>query len=380
MHMTGYEGPIVIDRIDARVWRWPLERPIATSFGEMRDRPMALVRVIDREGAEGWGEMWCNFPPGGAEHRARLVKEVVAPLLLNRAFSGPEEAFRVATNSLRVLVLQTGEPGPLAQAVAGVDQALHDLTARRAGVPLWRHLGGSSDAIPWYASGLGPEGGAQVACEAVNAGACAIKLKVGFGAERDRANLAEMRKAIGSRAGLMIDANQRWSLDEAVAAISSLAVFDLAWIEEPIPADRPAREWAEVAAAAPAPLAAGENLIGEEAFTDALDEGALSIVQPDVGKWGGVTGCLRVAQSALLAGRRYCPHWLGGGVGLLASAHVLAAVGGDGVLEVDVNPNPFREALMGNLLTKRLGRATLGEAAGVGITPDPDAFPELRTL
>src|SRR3546814_2896454 len=80
--------------------------------------------------------------------------------------------------------------------------------------------------------------------------------------------------------------------------------------------DAPAADWARLAEAFPIPLAAGENLRGEAAFDAAIDGGALSVVQPDVAKWGGVSGCFAVARRALTAGRVYCPHYLGGGIGL----------------------------------------------------------------
>ena len=66
---------------------------------------------------------------------------------------------------------------------------------------------------------------------------------------------------------------------------------------------------------------------------------------------------------------RVCPHSLGGGVGLLASAHCLAAIGGDGLLEVDANPNPLREATCGPLATIREGSARLGDEPGLGVEP-----------
>jgi D-galactarolactone cycloisomerase len=67
---------------------------------------------------------------------------------------------------------------------------------------------------------------------------------------------------------------------------------------------------------------------------------------------------------------RYCPHFLGGGVGLLASAHVLAAAGGDGMLEIDANPNPLRSALTPQLASPAQGACHLGETPGIGSTPD----------
>ncbi|MCX7274523.1 MAG: hypothetical protein NTV19_15370 [Burkholderiales bacterium] len=70
------------------------------------------------------------------------------------------------------------------------------------------------------------------------------------------------------------------------------------------------------------------------------------------------------------AGLRYCPHWLGGGIGLLASAHLLAAVGGEGLLEVDANPNPLRTLLAPRLSTVIDGVVQLGNDPGIGVEPD----------
>jgi L-alanine-DL-glutamate epimerase-like enolase superfamily enzyme len=132
--------PVALARIEAHVLRWPVKVPVRTSFGTMHDRPAVLVRVEDAEGAFGWGEAWCNFPSCGAEHRARLIETVLAPLVTERAFASPEHAFREMSARTAVLAIQSGEPGPIAQAIAGVDIALHDLAARRAGLPLWRTL------------------------------------------------------------------------------------------------------------------------------------------------------------------------------------------------------------------------------------------------
>jgi len=118
------------------------------------------------------------------------------------------------------------------------------------------------------------------------------------------------------------------------------------------------------------PLAAGENLAGAQAFGDALDAHCLGVVQPDLAKWGGFSGCLPVARRVLARGVRYCPHFLGAGVGLLASAHLLAAAGGDGLLEVDANPNPLRTATCGPVAQVVEGRVHLTERPGLGDEPD----------
>jgi L-alanine-DL-glutamate epimerase-like enolase superfamily enzyme len=152
--------------------------------------------------------------------------------------------------------------------------------------------------------------------------------------------------------------------------LPKLARFRLDWLEEPVRADCPWSDWHRLKEATRIPLAAGENLAGADAFEAALASGVLGVVQPDLAKWGGLSGCVPVVRRIREAGVRFCPHCLGGGIGLLASAHLLAAVGGDGRLEIDANPNPLREALVGPLTEIRAGKAALTDAPGLGIEPD----------
>jgi len=362
----------------ALVFRAPVAAPVTTSFGTMRDRPCVLVRAEDAEGRVGWGEIWCNFPAVGPEYRAGLVDSLFAPLVENRSFDDPAAAFHALTAETAVLALQCGEPGPFAQCIAGIDIALWDLAAQAADQPLWRMLGGHSPALAVYASGLNPDDVCDLAVACQAAGHRAFKLKLGFGAARDIAGLQALRTILGPEATLMADVNQGWTLTEALDMAPALDRFGLDWLEEPLRADRPWSEWQALAARVPARLAAGENIAGETNFHAAIDSGTLGVVQPDVGKWGGFTGTLPVAKRILSAGLRYCPHWLGGGIGLLASAHLLAAVGGDGLLEIDANPNPLRTALAGPLDRVADGRAALTEAPGLGTSPDLDALQPYR--
>jgi len=370
-------APVRPARIEAFVFRCPIATPVRTSFGVMHDRPAVFVRAEDADGATGWGEIWCNFPAVGAEHRARLLESVLAPLATSRAFESPTEAFEWLSAKTAVLAIQSGEPGPMAQAIAGIDLALWDLCARRAGQPLWRYLGGRSDAVTAYASGINPDAPEQVVARKRDESYRAFKLKIGFGAERDLRNLRALRELLGERTPLMVDANQGWTLAEARAMAPALGEFGLGWLEEPLRADRPWSEWRELARDTRIPLAAGENVMGHEDFAAAIESGTLSVLQPDLAKWGGISGCWPAVQRGLAAGLRYCPHYLGGGIGLLASAHVLAAAGGDGILEIDANPNPLRTELMGPLGRLQEGGAKLGDAPGIGIEPDLEQLAEI---
>src|SRR5436190_811029 len=125
----------VICRVQAFCYRYPLATPVVTSFGRMLDRPAVFVRVEDEDGQIGWGEAWANFPSTGAEHRTRLVNEVLAPLISGAAVTHPLDIFDSLTQATSVLALQSGEPGPFAQAISGIDLAVWDLYARRRGLP-----------------------------------------------------------------------------------------------------------------------------------------------------------------------------------------------------------------------------------------------------
>ena len=361
--------PPVISNVECRVLRAPIEEPMANAFGAMTNRPAVFLRIDADDGAHGWGEVFCNFPQVGAEHRGRLIDSLFAPLLKGAPCADPATVRALLDRRTRQMAIQCGEPGPFAQITGAVDQALWDMSARRAGVPLWKHLGGMRASVRVYASGIGPDHVAQTALTKRDEGFRAFKLKVGFGARQDRRNLAEMRAMLGDDATIMVDANQAWSPEDAPARIAELAPERPHWIEEPIMADFPAATWKALARNSPIPLAAGENIRGHDEFAAAIDAGYLRFIQPDVGKWGGISGCREVATLAATRGVTYCPHWLGGGIGLAASMHLLAAAGtADGWAEVDANPNPLREEVFA--VTIRNGMVTLPDTPGIGVEPD----------
>src|SRR6478672_12024400 len=93
----------ILRSVQAFCYRYPLSTPVVTSFGRMLNRPAVFVRVEDGDGHVGWGEVWSNFPSTGAEHRARLVNEVLAPALSRVAVSEPSQIFNELTQSTDVL-------------------------------------------------------------------------------------------------------------------------------------------------------------------------------------------------------------------------------------------------------------------------------------
>lgn len=271
-----------------------------------------FLLLEDSAGNVGVGEGWCNFPTCGAEHRAQLLNSAILPALLGREFSDPAACYAELQQQFQRLAIQSGEPGPIAQSLAAVDIALWDLVARRLHLPLYKLFGGSHANIKAYASGINPTGATETFLCARQAGYTAFKLKIGFGDAIDYTNIESIAAQLRPNEQLMVDANQAWTLEEAMVQAERLADY--------------------------------------------------------MCKWGGFSGVLPVAREALRKGKTYCPHFLGGGVGLAASAHLLAAVGGCGMLEVDFNPNPLREDLYSPAIEN--GRMIVSVEPGVGIDFD----------
>jgi D-galactarolactone cycloisomerase len=367
------ESPITIKHVEAFVLRAPISNPVKTSFGIMTNRPAVFVRLEDDDGVVGWGEIWCNFPNCGAEHRANLLNENFKPLLINQSFNTPEEIYQSISSKTAVLAIQSGEYGPIAQTIAGIDLAAWDLFSRKSAQPLWKYLGGSDPNIKTYASGINPDSPEKIIDQLLIDGYTAFKLKIGFNEALDCKNLSNIRKLI-PRHLLMVDANQAWDLRTATQRMKALECFDLNWIEEPIRADSPISHWQELSRNSRVRLAAGENMVGEKSFDEAIASKALQVIQPDIAKWGGISACLPIIKKLNQHDIEYCPHYLGGGIGLMASAHLLAASLSTGMLEIDSNINPLRSLLTPTLNQITNGQATLSDEPGIGITPDLDTL------
>lgn len=376
--MANIFASLRIKEVTTFVLETPIAKPVRNSWRTLYSRSSLLIRITDYDGAQGWGEVWCNYPPRGAHHRADLINHVAAPVIVDRDFKGPEEVFRALETALRIPTITAGEPGPFAQIVAGIDNALWDLAAKRAGIPLWKYFGGVSK-VAVYASGLSPDDPGPIAMQALKNGFRAAKLKIGVDSIVDQKNSIELKTILGSSGKLMYDANQRWSIDQAKVEIRKFAEFEPIWIEEPIAGDEPLSAWKDLAKACDLPLAAGENARGRSAFDELVGSGALQYLQPDMGKWGGFTECLPLGRRAISAGIKFCPHWLGSSVGLMSSLNLLGAAGGVGWGEVDANPNPLRELLMPSDIKVMDGFITLSNSPGIGFIPNSDVLKEFTS-
>jgi L-alanine-DL-glutamate epimerase-like enolase superfamily enzyme len=206
-----------------------------------------------------------------------------------------------------------GRAGVVHMALSMVDIALWDLAAQRAGVPLWRLLGGSADPIETYNT----DGGwlnlsvAEVVRDLgslIDRGWRRVKIKVGKADWReDAARVRAVRKAVGPDITLMADANQRWDLATAQRILPALAEAELDWIEEPVHADDLSSH-RRLQSVGTVDVAAGESVYSYHAFASLMAADAIRVVQPDVTRLAGVTEWLQVAHQAAGYGLRLVPH------------------------------------------------------------------------
>lgn len=297
-------GDATIAAFDARLVRVPLTRPWGadvTSVG------VIATHVVRSDGAEGWGFSWT--PQIGASAVLSLTQDDIAAFVVGRP-ADPTVLWPQVWTHLH----EAGGGGVTTIALAGLDLALWDAAARAASGSVSDLLGRRRTSVRAYGSGVNlhytqDELVAQ-AQRWVDAGFDAVKVKVGkpdIAEDLDR--LTAVRAVLGPDRALMIDANQRWSLDRATASIDVLGAVDPAWIEEPLRADDLAGH-AELARRIAVPIAVGENLHTVYRFDDFLRAEAAHIVQPNIVRVGGITPFLRIAAIASGYGAALHPHLL----------------------------------------------------------------------
>ncbi len=296
-----------IREIRADHYRIPL--PVALSdstHGTLTAFELVTVRLRDAEGAEGVGYTYTVGRGGAAVHA--LVARDLAPLLAGREAERIEGLWQAMWWALHY----GGRGGAQALAISAVDIALWDLRARRLGAPLWRLLGGFDPRVPCYAGGIDLDFPLDAllrqADESLTRGFRAIKMKVGRPSlQEDVERVRALRTHLGPGFPLMVDANMRWSADEAIRAARALRELDPVWLEEPtIPDDVPGH--VRIVREGGLPVAAGENLHTLHEFRQLIAAGGVTFPEPDVTGCGGVTAFMKVCHLAEAFGLPVTSH------------------------------------------------------------------------
>lgn len=296
-----------IDKVETGLYEIPLATALTDStHGVMAAFEIVTVRVFDSDGAEGCGYTYTCGRNGGAVHDV-LAREIAE--LAKGADAGCPEAL---WHRLWWDLHYGGRGGPTVLAMSAFDIALWDLKAKRAGEPLWRHLGGFDRRVPCYAGGIDlmlsadeliaqTEGNLQ-------RGFRAIKMKVGRPRlSEDVTKVKAMREFLGDEFPLMLDANMVYSADEAIRAARAFAPYDPYWFEEPCPPDDIAAN-ARVLREGGLPVATGENFRSLWEFKNFIAGEAVSFPEPDVTNCGGVTPFIKIARLAEAFGLPVTSH------------------------------------------------------------------------
>ena len=366
---------ICIDRV--RVFALAARPPSGpvSSLGEMPTRNSLLVELTTTEGAVGWGEVWCNFPPKGNVAKLNLLVDVIAPELININFDGWLDIRPFLEKHFERMMLHTGEAGPFNHCFAAIDTAAADIAARQADKSLANFLdANSAKKVNVYASTPDVRDMDASISKLCEAGHNATKLKIGFDQSTDLDILKRFRDVAPCGMALMVDANQNWSVNQAKSAIAQIEEFDVTFVEEPLLANASLHDWASLAQSSITSLAAGENICSADSFKEFVSRKAISVVQPDVSKWGGVSGAMDVGRHAVNHDAVCAIHYMGSALGLAASLHVRAAIGGDGPVELDANINPLRTDLGDISVTPDCGCMELPAGIGLGFVPDMSAL------
>jgi L-alanine-DL-glutamate epimerase-like enolase superfamily enzyme len=322
-----------------------------------------IVRITDEDGVGGTGYSY-TIGTGGHSVMA-LLQRTLAPAIIGRDAYDIESIWR----DLLFLTHATTVGAITAIAMAAIDTALWDLKCRKLGLPLHKLAGGAQKEIPLYTT----EGGwlhleqAALVEDALRAkadgfGGC--KLKVGRPIHEDVKRIAAVREAVGPGFEIFTDANQAFSVDEAIRRARAYEPLDIGWLEEPLPADDISGH-IRLSQHTSLPIAVGESLYSISHFREYLQHHAASVIQVDVGRIGGITPWLKVAHMAEAFNVAVCPHFL-------MELHVSLCAAVPNARWVEYIPQ------LDDLTTERMnitnGKARPSDVPGLGIAWDFDAI------
>lgn len=360
-----------ITRVSSVVYRQHLKSgsPKLKFAGEGRDTfETLLIKVETDEGVVGWGEA---FPHRVWPAIRVLVDSLIAPACIG---ADPTDINRLM-KKLIYHVHGVGRAGPAMYALSGLDIALWDILGKVANLPIYKLLGGAQcDRLPAYASLLkynDTKVVLSVSEDAFAHGYSELKIhETGFDEISAAANL--LRQHNGGT--LMVDVNAPWTLQEALVATEPMRDLGLKWIEEPVWPIEDFDAAAEISASG-VPVAIGENVLTPTDFARLIETHAVDYIQPSVAKIGGISIARDIFAAANAASVAVAPHSAYFGPGLIATAHLSAALSRAPMVErlyCHLTDSPF-----GDWYEPSQGFLALPQGPGLGIEPDAKLLAKL---
>jgi D-galactarolactone cycloisomerase len=342
------------------------ENVSATQWPQMET---LFVKVTTDEGIVGWGE---GFGLAACGITKVAVERAIAPLAVVR---DPTD-IAVLMADIAYKQRNCSRNGPVGFALSALDIALWDIAGKRAGLPLYRLLGGAEtvERMPAYASLL-RYGNADIvrrnSAKAVAQGYKSVKLH-----EIGVAEIGAAREAIGADIALTVDASCAWTVPQAIETAKKLRVHNLQWLEEAL---WPPEDYAGMACLkvdGGIPIAAGENAGTLGDIAQLLDIAGVDYVQPSITKIGGVSAMRMIAGMAHRCGAKIAPHSPYFGPGLIATIHFAASLRDKPMIErfyLDLEASP-----LGNFVDAPGGFMRVPNGPGLGIDVDEAVLKQYR--
>jgi len=361
-----------IESVDTAIYLVPRQPGLSSASARIESTSLILAKIHSDDGLEGVGWTYSHGTSGLA------MKEAIDTLFAQRLVGqDPSDTERLWDSMWNSVFPNISMAGLTAVAISPVDIALWDLVGKSTGKPLFRLIGGHRESIPAYGSGLDLAYSTEDLLGEVEGymqqGFWGVKIKVGRDRlDEDIERLRAVRQAIGPYTPLMVDANQRWSVGEAISRIRAMEEFNLFWVEEPIQADDHIG-YEQLSRIVNTPLAGGEGQHQLEQFLDLYQRGCIHFVQADVCRVGGVTGWLRIARLADAYHLPMVPHLVEE-----LSVHLCCGVSNGFLVEHLPTLNLNNTGLIVDPLMPEGGTVTPRETPGHGVQFDMDALAQYQ--
>ncbi len=357
-----------IAAVDAQTVRFPLRKPLKIGDMSITHREYAVVRVLTEAGLVGKAFVLSRDLPV-----AEVVRGPLASLLVGQ----DADAIAARWEQCYRATIPAGRVGIAMRALSLVDIALWDIKAQRAGLPLWRLLGGYQPELPvsmvagYLTEGTTPEEVAEVVLEHAAAGYDYLKVaRSPDPAATDRL-LSLVVPNLPERAKVVVDGLWVWrSVREALAELRSWEQHRaLGWLEDPFPPER-VDLCAALRQACPVPVALGDELSDPNAFHSLLRAQAVDVLRVDATAVGGISTAMRIMHLAAAAGVDVAPH-------VYPEVHIHCAAAMPGALAVetfDPTGNDFEPShrFVSGGPTLSAGRLHAPTAPGLGFELDQE--------
>ena len=340
--------------------------------------PQLLVRITTDDGFTGLGECWwgispaaheikdLNLPPANmVEPIASTVDNILGPVAINQDADRIEQLWQKMIH----FAYRYGDEGILRCALSGIDLALWDLGAKKAGVPVVNFLGEQvKNRVRAYASLPPLKDATLVRSESKRAqkkGFTGIKLH-----ELKPEIAQEVREAVGPDMAIMFDVNGHFSPEEACGIAKKLMEYCIFWFEEPTWPMRDHKAMARVKQETGICIAAGENEFNLDSFERLMTSGAVDYVMPEISKIGGLTAARKISAMGELHKLPISPHGFRIGPALYANVHWALSCPHSDWIEVPFLPKGYEFPAGMPFPPMEDGMISLPEGPGLGLPED----------